>query len=216
MKKLAVRILVITYKIKVPCLRNMIERFLFKFDGGYWSKEIRTLYEKYYGIVIGLGSYGCFDPGRFPQGTVIGNYCSFAAGVRYLNANHPMDFVSTHPLFYNKELGGVESDRIVRNNLTIGHDVWIGYGVTILSGCSKIGNGAVIGAGSVVTKDIEPYGIYAGVPAKLIRRRFPDYICEELERTKWYDESPEKLVNYIEEIKNPEKFISFFQKSGGQ
>lgn len=213
MKKICIYFLLMLFQISNFRFRKKIERLLLKLDGGeYWSREIRKIYKKYYGIYIGIGSYGCFDPGRFPRGTKIGNYCSFAAGVRYLNGNHPADFVSTHPLFFNKSLGAVLDDKITRSNLTIGNDVWIGYGVTILSGCKYIGNGAVIGAGSVVTKDVEPYGIYCGVPAKLVKKRFKDYICEELEKLEWWNQPPEELVNYLEEIEHPEIFISKYRE----
>lgn len=151
--------------------------------------------------------YGCFDKTRFPSGTVIGNYCSIASEVRYLNANHPIEYVTTHPLFCNKALGGVQEDKIQRSNLEIGHDVWIGYGTVILSGCQKIGTGAVIGAGSVVTKDIEPYGIYVGVPAKMIRKRFVDAVCQELEESQWYLKAPEELLRFEKEIESPEDFL---------
>lgn len=214
MKKLIIKLTMLLYKIKSKFLRRLIEWFIRKIDGDfYWSKSLRLIYEKYYGICIGMGSYGCFDSNRFPSGTKIGNYCSIAAEVRYLNANHPMQFVSTHPLFCKKiERGRVKEEKIKRYNLEIGNDVWIGYGVIIVAGCKKIGNGAVIGAGSIVTKDIEPYGIYAGSPARLIRKRFSDEICKNLEQSKWYHFEPEQLLKYEKEFERPSLFTANFKE----
>lgn len=207
------RFLTALYRFKNVRFRKTLERLILRLDRGeYWSREIRELYRQYYDIEVGMGSYGCFDPGRFPRGTKIGNYCSFAGAVRYLNGNHPVKFVSTHPLFYNKSLGAVKEDKITRGKLTIGHDVWIGYGTIILKGCCSIGNGAVVGAGSVVTKDLEPYGIYAGVPARLIKKRFSEQICKELEESEWFHEPPEVLTNFLEEIENPEEFLSKYKE----
>lgn len=86
----------------------------------------------------------------------------------------------------------------------IENDVWIGFGVTILNG-THIGDGVIIAAGSVVTKDIEPYMIVRGVPAKPIKRRFSDKLCERLEKSKWWNYGPEIL--YGLDISNPEECI---------
>lgn len=86
----------------------------------------------------------------------------------------------------------------------IENDVWIGFGVTILNG-THIGDGVIIAAGSVVTKDVEPYMIVGGVPAKPIRRRFSDKLCERLEKSKWWNYGPEIL--YGLDISNPEECI---------
>lgn len=123
-----------------------------------------------------------------------------------------MAFASTHPLFCNPALGAVKKDKVERKTLTIGNDVWIGYGVTILNGCTSIGNGAVIGAGSVVTKNIDAYGIYAGNPARLIHYRFPKQIQDELEKSKWYEESPEFLKLLVTEAESPEAFLSKYNE----
>lgn len=214
MKNVAVNVLVWLYNIKINWVRRQIERVIVRIDGGYfWSQGLRRIYKKHYGLDIGIGSYGCFDAGRFPKGTTIGNYCSIAAESRYLNGNHPMNFVTMHPMFCNKSLGFIDKDRIARKNLNIGHDVWIGYGTIICAGCENIGNGAIIGAGSVVTKDIEPYGIYAGTPARLIRYRFPEKVCMKLEETEWWNLNPKELLKYNELIDCPEKFIETFQKN---
>ena len=90
--------------------------------------------------------------------------------------------------------------------MLIGNDVWIGDGVFIKAGVS-IGSGAIIGAHAVVTKDIEPYTVVAGVPAKEIRKRFSEEIIKELMAMKWWDWSDEELTKYGELFDNPEKLI---------
>ena len=128
----------------------------------------------------------------------IGRYCSIASGVRFLGANHPIDHFSTSAIFYNKSFGYDVKD-VKRHDLIIEDDVWIGLNVCITCGCKRIGRGAIIGAGSVVTKDVEPYTIVGGVPAKVIRKRFDDDRIAQLEAFKWWEKDPKQL---IKEFKN--------------
>lgn len=110
----------------------------------------------------------------------IGNYCSIAGNVTFiLNADHNIDTISTFP-FKVKYLGE-KYEGTSKGDIVVCDDVWIGYGSTILSGI-KIGQGAVIAAGSVVTKDVEPYSVVGGVPAKTIKMRFSDDIIKKLEQ----------------------------------
>ncbi len=202
------KLLIKLYGMSNTKIRHYLQSYIIKYDNGeFWSNTLREIYSKYHNIQIGIGSYGCFDTVKFSNGCILGNYCSIAAGVKHLSGNHRLDFVSTHPMFFNKQMGYTNQDKIVRTALTVGHDVWIGYGVIILSTCTLIGNGAVIAAGSVVTKNIEPYTIYAGVPAKAIKKRFSDDIIQGLERTKWYMKQPEELTQYVDEVENPISFI---------
>ena len=92
--------------------------------------------------------------------------------------------------------------------LCVGNDVWIGHGVTIVSSCEKIGNGAVIGAGSVVTKDVPPYSIVTGVPAKVIKYRFSEEIINALEDSCWWKLQPEELMEFYPLIDNPLKWAT--------
>ena len=123
----------------------------------------------------------------------LGRYCSIASGVRFLGANHPIDHFSTSAIFYNKSLGYDVKD-VKRHDLIIEDDVWIGLNVCITCGCKRIGRGAIIGAGSVVTKDVEPYTIVGGVPAKVIRKRFDDDRIAQLEASKWWKKDPKQLI----------------------
>lgn len=126
----------------------------------------------------------------------IGSFCSIANGVVIGGAQHPLDWISTSPVFYN-EAGG--TGRHLGNlpvastpQTVIGHDVWIGSRAQVLAGV-KIGNGAVVGAGAVVTKDVPPYAIVGGVPARIIRYRFSEKEIEMIEETQWWNCSDEEL-----------------------
>ncbi len=137
---------------------------------------------------------------------VIGRFCSIACGARFLfnSANHAMGSLSTYhfPLFFQE--WGLEKARVAeawdnKGDIVAGSDVWIGYEAVILAGVT-IGDGAVIGARAVVTKDVPPYTIVGGVPARAIRRRFPEETVEELLRLKWWDWPPERIAQNIPAI----------------
>lgn len=125
--------------------------------------------------------------------TTIGKFCAIAADVRIGPPNHPMGRTSQHrftycPEYYDpaqtRDAAFFAARRAAR--VTIGHDVWIGHGVTVLAGVT-VGDGAVLAAGAVVAKDVAPYTIVGGVPAKPIRERFPRAIAERLQRIAWWD-----------------------------
>jgi len=131
--------------------------------------------------------------------TTIGKFCSIAAMVRINPGNHPMHRATQAHFTYRASayFEGEEDDAEFFNwrrstPVTIGHDVWIGHGAIILPGRS-IGTGAVVAAGAVVTKDVEPYMIVAGVPAKPVRRRFPEKVADALQELAWWDWDHEKL-----------------------
>ena len=97
--------------------------------------------------------------------------------------------------------------------MTIGNDVWIGHGATILPGVN-VGNGAVIGAGAVVSRDVAPYTIVGGVPAKLIRERFPQEIGERMDRLSWWDWEHDRLRLALQDFRNlsAEDFLSRYER----
>ena len=137
---------------------------------------------------------------------IIGKFCSIACGAKFLfnSANHKMASLSTYtfPLFF--EEWGLEKENVAqawdqKGDIIIGNDVWIGYEAVILSGVT-IGDGAVIGCRAVVTKDVPPYTIVGGVPAKPIRKRFDEEIIKELQKIKWWDWPEEKIAGKIPAI----------------
>jgi acetyltransferase-like isoleucine patch superfamily enzyme len=144
----------------------------------------------------------------------IGSFCSIANKVTIGGAMHPMHFVSTSPAFLSHR-DSIKTKYARHNFLpqiktTIGHDVWIGEGVFIKAGV-KIGTGSVIGMGSVVTKDVPPYAIVAGNPAKLIRYRFEQCMIDRLLKSEWWILSPTELKKYGPLFNDPEKFLDKFE-----
>jgi acetyltransferase-like isoleucine patch superfamily enzyme len=151
------------------------------------SLPLRRYFASRYQVEVGLYSYGCFDRWRVPPQTRIGRWCSVARSVRMLNANHPMQALSTHPYLYEAKWGVIDADRIDREWLVIEDDVWIGHNAIISPSCHHIGRGAIIGAGAVVTHDVPAYAVMAGIPAKTLRMRFDDAMIAALEASRWWE-----------------------------
>ena len=140
----------------------------------------------------------------------IGKFCSIACGAKFLfnSANHALGSLSTYtfPIFY--EEWGLDRRSVAdawdnKGDIVVGNDVWIGYEAVILSGVT-IGDGAVIGARAVVTKDVPPYTIVGGVPARPIRRRFDEATVETLLRLRWWDWPKEKIARNLVAIQRGE------------
>jgi phosphonate metabolism protein (transferase hexapeptide repeat family) len=138
--------------------------------------------------------------------TTIGKFCAIAANARLNALNHPMHRISQHKITYrpNEYFVHAKVDKAFREQrqnakVTIGHDVWIGHGAIILPGLN-IGHGAVVAAGSVVTKDVEPYAIVAGVPAKRIKWRFQKSIRERIIELSWWDWPQDRLAAAIADM----------------
>lgn len=183
----------------------------------------------YRGCVVGRYTYGYEELMEFyPIANKIGRYCSINSTAKIWN-NHSLDCVTTHPFldhaiymsweeylgrkeFLNKygkhlENSSYENSPIRDNEpVEIGNDVWIGANAIILPGV-HIADGAVIAAGAVVTKDVEPYCIVGGCPAKVIKKRFSDELIRSLLRIKWWNWSEDKIKENIELFYNPYEFV---------
>ncbi|WP_105056768.1 CatB-related O-acetyltransferase [Aliivibrio sifiae] len=130
----------------------------------------------------------------------MGDFCSISWDVTINARNHNLSALTTSAFPYVKRMGFVEKDHIEYQWVNIGHDVWVGTGAIILPGVD-IGTGAVIGAGSVVTKDVLPYDIVAGNPARVIRKRFSEDKVSELLQMKWWDWDDFKIKDNLEIFK---------------
>jgi phosphonate metabolism protein (transferase hexapeptide repeat family) len=157
-----------------------------------------------------LGDYSYFERGGEAAFAQIGKFCSVAANVRINALAHPMERVTTHKISYRPNeyfrFHGVdEAVRDARREavVRIGHDVWIGHGAIVMPGVT-IGDGAVIGAGSVVTRDVAPYTIVAGSPARRLRERFPPETARRLTALAWWDWPPETLFEAIPDMQRLE------------
>ncbi len=143
----------------------------------------------------------------------IGKYCSIANNVHTIVGKHPTPtWVSTHPVFYSDVCCAGETylneSRFLEygETIEIGNDVWIGHSAGIMEGV-KIGDGAIIAAGALVTKDVEPYSIVGGVPAKVIKYRFEKEEIEKLLKLKWWDLKEEEIKKLAIKFNDIEEFL---------
>ena len=155
-------------------------------------------------VVVGDFSY--FERHAEAIYTEIGKFCSIAANSRINALEHPIERITQHKLSYRPNeyfrwLGvdaGFKARRLAKS-VRIGHDVWIGHGAVVLPGVG-IGNGAVIGANAVVTRDVAPFEIFAGVPAKKLRLRFAPEIIARIEALAWWDWPVERLADALPDM----------------
>jgi len=139
---------------------------------------------------------------------IIGKYCSVACGAKFMftSGNHAMQSLATYafPIFFNEwdlDWQNITKAWDNKGDIVIGNDVWIGYESVIMQGV-RIGDGAIIGTRAVVTKDVPPYTIVAGVPAKPVKKRFDDKTIDKLMAIQWWDWSPEKVKEKLHLIMN--------------
>ncbi len=149
----------------------------------------------------------------------IGRFCSIASHVRINPGNHPMERVAQHHLTYRRVQFGFKDrddegffNRRREKKCVVGHDAWIGHAAVIMPGV-RIGNGAVIGSGAVVTKDVGDYEIAAGVPAKVIRKRFNNDVIRKLNEIRWWDWDRKTLEERFDDLYSPDIFLEKYYKS---
>lgn len=170
-------------------LRGLVLWLLRRVDGDeLTSPTLRVIFERYWGVRIGMYTHGgCFAPWMCDPETTIGRYTSIASGVRVINHNHPLDFKGTSGLFFNPSLGLCDNWLVEHSPLIIGNDVWIGANAVIMPEVRRIGDGAVVGAGAVVVRDVPPYGVVLGNPARVVKYRFPEDVIARLLEEKWWE-----------------------------
>lgn len=180
---------------------GIITWIILRIEGGeIYSRTLRKIHSEFYGVEIGMYSYGCFSRFNFRRGTKIGRYCSIYHTVQAFNANHPMNLKSTHPFFYNPDLGITEKNLLTYTNLVIGNDVFIGHNAVILPSVNSIGDGAIIGAGSIVNKNIPPYAVVVGNPIRLVRYRYSKEKQLAIQSTLWWEKSIDELCNNLDDF----------------
>ena len=193
------------YAVRNTKMRGIILELVTRLEGGQmYSETLRRIFLDYYKIKIGMYSYGgCFNSSLIAENTEIGRYCSFARGVCVFNGNHPLNFKSVHPFFYNSQFGYVKEGKIPRSKLIVGNDVWVGQNAIIVPSVSRIGDGAVIGAGAVVTKDVPDFAVMAGNPAEIIKYRFSQETISRIKTSQWWNKDIEKLQEELNEFTRP-------------
>lgn len=206
-----------------------IEKYIRSFNVGcaYWSKNKDMMVGinndlqiegdfKLFGKQDTLYSMGAFSYSgtNLGYGVSIGRYSSIAKNVRIMGAKHFTDWVSTSPIFYEPDYHDLDATTVThlartKRRISIGNDVWIGENVVLKSDI-KIGDGVVIAANSVVTKDVPPFMIVGGVPAKILKPRFNDVVIESLLRLRWWRFHKNDLKFLT--ANQPEVFISSLEE----
>ena len=165
---------------------------------------------------MGYASY--VSDHSFIKNTVIGRYTCIANEVMTVAGNHPLSFASVHPAFYSttQKLSYVKQNKFddfhyldsqQKISVVIGNDVWIGARATILEGIT-IGDGAIVAAGAIVTKDVPPYAIVGGVPARIIKYRFDEETIQKLLKLKWWEKDEAWIKSHADDFDDVEKLLS--------
>jgi acetyltransferase-like isoleucine patch superfamily enzyme len=162
-----------------------------------------------------IGDYSYINSNTSIRDTVLGKFCSIGSNVTFGLGMHPMNLISTHPAFYSNNKGYKTFSK--KNYfqeyfpIKVGNDVWVGYGAIIMGGV-EIGDGAVIAAGSIVTKNVEPYSVVGGVPAKHIKYRFSKENIKRLQKSKWWDNDEKWFDENYLVFHDIEKFLKIIRE----
>ncbi len=162
-----------------------------------------------------MDDYSYINMNSIIRNTVIGKFCSIGSNVQIVLGKHPIDFVSIHPAFYsNNKFFTTFSDKNYLNEydkVEIGNDVWIAEGVVIPGGIT-IGNGAIVMARAVVTKNVEPFSIVGGIPARHIKYRFEKDIADKLNAIEWWNWEESFLKENFRLFHDPIKLLDYLSK----
>lgn len=208
LKKLYGKFIIFIRRIKSPNVRIGIGCMIdakSRFDYQVMLDDYTRIFDSSFGRFSYIGPYSiCIN-------SDIGNFTSIGPGVKIGLGIHPLDKISTSPYFYDSSLYRSFVKAKVMDNFDktiIGHDVWIGANVMIAGGV-KIGNGAIIGAGAFVNKDVDPYSIVVGIPAKVLKYRFKKETIDSIEKSKWWNWNITNLEQNASIFLQKESFLDF-------
>ncbi len=207
-------------KTKRFIIFRLLNIFLFKFiecrnkTSKGRNEILRYFVYKYYNIEIDKYTYHIMQfANKRTNLSKIGKFCSIGNNMSGVGPNHPMEFITTHPILYNKNRGFIVTNKTVlskNDKVIIKNDVWTGDNVTILPGVI-IGDGVIVGAGSVVTKDIPDYAVAVGNPARVIKYRYEQHIIDKLLKIKWWDWDDMKIKDNIKYFYNIDDFMKKYE-----
>jgi acetyltransferase-like isoleucine patch superfamily enzyme len=193
------------YRVPRWRLRQAIRWLLYRLEGGsMFSITLRRIFARYHGVEVGMYTHGGWlHPFHLDAGTRVGRYTSIAETAWALTHDHPIRHRSTSGLFFNPHFGLVDRMGVQHGTLEIGSDVWIGHNAIVLPSVRSIGDGAVVGAGAVVARDVPPFAIVTGHPARVVGYRFDEATIQALLRERWWDRPLEELAADLDAFRQP-------------
>ncbi|MEM9752415.1 MAG: CatB-related O-acetyltransferase [Planctomycetota bacterium] len=173
--------------------------------GPEFSFTAREILRVHHGVRIGAYTYGpVLRPYYTPRFVSVGRYSSIGPDLQFYRANHPIDTLSSHPIFYSAHLGYAKRTLVDWLDLEIGSDAWIGARVTVLPGCRRIGHGSVVAAGAVLTRDVGDFEVVGGVPGKLLKYRFADEgLRKAILANPWWEKPVDEVAAHMDAMQTP-------------